>query len=216
MAQCGGMERKGVEELRIINQGRVLNLRQKGYTFPKIAEELGISVGSAYKFHRDALVESSRQREALQPVLLEQTIQGFDQLEEIILARGRINLDALRKRSAIYYEQAQRSGGPVNGRTAAEWEIEIERLTNLADATLGLDNDDLDRLHKIRDRRAVYLGVEPAKKIDVEHTFVNKAQEAQNRLRERLGLVPVPTSEGPVQEAEVVEPAENPEESADA
>jgi len=89
-------------------------------------------------------------------------------------------------------------------------------LANLADATLGLDNDDLDRLHKIRDRRAVYLGVEPAKKIDVEHTFVNKAQEAQNRLRERLGLVPVPTSEGPVQEAEVVEQAEDSPESGDA
>lgn len=219
MAKSGGIEGKGRMELRIINQGRVLDLRKKGYGFAKIAEDLHLGLGETYNLHREALIECSHKREELQPVLLEQTIQGFDQLEEVILARGRINLEAQRRRADIYMEQAQGSGGPVNGRTYQEWQIEVTRLTNISDETLGLDNDDLDRLLKIRDRRAVYLGVEPAKKIDVEHSFVNKAQEAQNRLRERLGLIPAPQVVAPleiVQDAEVVESAENSEESEDA
>lgn len=216
MAIGGGIQAKGMVEIRIINQGRVLDLRRKGYAFNKIASDLHLSVSEAYLLHREALVECSRQRDALQPVLLEQTVQGFDQLEEIILARGRINLEATRKRARLYFEQALSANGPVNGRTAVEWEIEIARLEGISDETLGLDNDDLDRLLKIRDRRAVYLGVEPAKKIDVEHTFVNKAQEAQNRLRERLGLIPVAPSPEVVQDAEVVEQAEDSPESGDA
>jgi hypothetical protein len=195
-----GLENKGKEEIKQIMQARACDLRQKGHTFAQISVILGCSLGQGHIWYRQAMAEAAKQREKDHPIFLEQTIQGFDQLEEVILARGRINLEATLRRARLYAAQALEKGVAVNGRTAEEWEIELDGLTGMADFTLGLDNEDIDRLNKIRDRRATFLGVEPPKKLAVEHTIITQAHEAQQRLRAKLGMTPSPQPSAPVEE----------------
>jgi hypothetical protein len=198
----GGIENKGKEELKVIYKAMILNLRKKGYPFQKIADEIGIPMQTAYLYYREEMVVAAKRRDEDQPIFLEQTIAGFDQLEEIILARGRINLEASLRRAEMHHKESLGKAGQVAGRNTREWEIELSRLSQLSECTLGMENEDIDRLQKIRDRRASFLGVEPPQKIAVEHVIVTQANAAQSRLRMKLGI------DEKVPEAEVVEPVE--------
>jgi hypothetical protein len=199
---AGGIENKGRNELRQIQAASILDLRKKGYAFIKIASELDLTECMTYALYREEMVIAAKRRDADQPIFLEQTLAGFDQLEEMILARGRINLEASLKRANVNHQRSLDSSSGVAGKSTAEWEIEISRLSQLLESTLGMENEDIDRLQKIRDRRAAFLGVEPPQKIAVEHVIITQANAAQLKLRMKLGI-----SEK-VPEAEIIEPGE--------
>jgi hypothetical protein len=213
MASYGGLQPSGKAEVREIRCIEVLTRRKKGYTFDQIGRELNLSVSEAHKLYTQSLKEAQELRAATAPHQLEETIQGFEQLEEMILTRGRVNLEAQIKRAHLHLATARTGDAksPVSGRTAIEWEIEVARLETLAETTFGMENEDIDRLAKLRDRKAQYLGVEPAKKLEVEHTIVVQANEAQARLRAKLNMIMTPVE--PVPE-EVIEDAEVAEEEA--
>ena len=215
MASLGGIERKGADEARQMMETSVIKLRRKGYTFEQVGREMGISTQCAHQYHVAALAASARIRADVMPHQLEETVQGFEQLEEMILTRGRVNLEAQIKRAHLHLATARTGDpkSPVSGRTAIEWEIEVARLETLAETTFGMENEDIDRLAKLRDRKAQYLGVEPAKKLEVEHTIVLQAQEAQARLRAKLNMIMAPV-EPVIEEEPEIEDAEVADEEA--
>lgn len=185
-------------QIRQIEKTDVLKLRQKGLTPRAIGAELGMSEGKVWLLIREALAEAAAARKDLGELQLEETLQQYQFLERVILSRGRINLDHKVLALTEDLAKARETGGKVNGRSAEELERELRRIESMNDETLGLENEDIDRLISIRDRINKLLGIEPPKKVSVEHTFIMQAKSAQDRLRQRLGITEVvPTADGP-------------------
>jgi hypothetical protein len=135
-----------------------------------------------------SLQNLANKRNELGELVLDDTIQSYQRIENIIVRRGQINLKYELRLSELKLVKARETGGSVSGKTAHEWEAHIEYLLESDEETGGLSNEDLDRLLTVRDKISKLLGVEPPKKLAVEHTFVMQAKDAQQRLRDRLGL----------------------------
>ena len=204
-------------EQRQIRKARVMELRSKGYSNHKIAAALDCSVGTVWSAIKEGLQELATMRNELGELILDDTIQSYQRIENIIVARGHINLEAKIKEAEGRLIKARETEGQVSGKTANEWEHEIERLQRLHDETGGLENEDLDRLVTVRDKITKLLGVEPPKKLAVEHTFTMQAQDAQQRLRDKLGIKDPATKiiDEVVIDVEVSESAEPEEVEAD-
>ena len=176
------------EQQRLLRCTTALKMRQKGYPIHEISAELGVSDSTVWVLLKNALQEVAKQRLELGELVLDETLESYRNIEHIIVRRGAINLQAAIRTISFKLVKARETGGSVDGRTAEEWESELKRLEALDADTGGLSNDDLDRLVTIRDKISKLLGVEPPKKMAVEHTFSMQAQDAQQRLRDKLGL----------------------------
>lgn len=176
------------QDQRLLRCTTALKMRQKGYPTSAIAAELGVSSQTVWFLLKQALQEAAHQRMELGELVLDETLESYRNIEHIIVRRGAINLQSAIRNVNFKLVRAREQGGNVEGRSAEEWESELQRLTALDEDTGGLSNDDLDRLVTIRDRISKLLGVEPPKKLAVEHTFTLQAQDAQQRLRDKLGL----------------------------
>lgn len=175
-------------QIRQIEKTDVLKLRQKGLTPRAIGAELGMSEGKVWLLIREALAEAAAARKDLGELQLEETLQQYQFLERAILQRGQINIQARIDALNADLVRARETGGKVNNRTQEDIEREIRRYEQLSDFTVGLENEDIDRLISIRDRITKLLGIEPPKRVSIEHTLLMQAKSAQDRLRQKLGM----------------------------